>query len=332
MKPDQHHEDCDYRNSTAAVEADQTFGVPDGEKANEVHDCNLNCEENAREALAEKIVKEYTEFPVWKDGKPTDEKRVSYDPVYFDRGYSDTDEEAMSGFISGEADEHGFQYWRERAYDRLDEWVYESVRHDTDELIRQNREAIEEAGLDEFDMAEPIRLKLEEAITQDYAAEWIKNMEPAKCRVQVDGFGPETESMDIEEDTAESLLATAGIEPTERNLEAARSIMREAWHSLGYYNLWLVFRMDTSDVPSDPADMVRIQGECELWAGNPYAGDGMAETVEVDITIERRLLATDKGAAGYSYEEVFGPYWPAVGQPKLTFFQKDAAPAEKTSA
>lgn len=43
LPPDKHHEDCDYRNSSAAVETDQMFGVPDGETANEVHDCNLGC-------------------------------------------------------------------------------------------------------------------------------------------------------------------------------------------------------------------------------------------------------------------------------------------------
>lgn len=47
LPPEQHHEDCDYRNSSAAVEADETFGVPDGEKANEVLDCNLGCKKQA---------------------------------------------------------------------------------------------------------------------------------------------------------------------------------------------------------------------------------------------------------------------------------------------
>lgn len=49
MKPEHHHEDCDYRNSSAAVEADETFGVPEGKTANEVHDCNLDCEATAME-------------------------------------------------------------------------------------------------------------------------------------------------------------------------------------------------------------------------------------------------------------------------------------------
>lgn len=44
MRPEQHHEDCDYRNSHAAVECDERHGVPDGEVANELHECNLGCE------------------------------------------------------------------------------------------------------------------------------------------------------------------------------------------------------------------------------------------------------------------------------------------------
>jgi hypothetical protein len=42
---DDHHVDCDMRNSHAAVETDRTFGVPEGEQTNELHDCNLSCEE-----------------------------------------------------------------------------------------------------------------------------------------------------------------------------------------------------------------------------------------------------------------------------------------------
>jgi hypothetical protein len=43
--PDDHHRDCDYRNSVAASETDRTFGVPEGEQATDVHDCNVACEE-----------------------------------------------------------------------------------------------------------------------------------------------------------------------------------------------------------------------------------------------------------------------------------------------
>lgn len=45
LMADEHHEDCDFRISTHAVEADEMFGVPDGEEPNYVHDCNLQCEE-----------------------------------------------------------------------------------------------------------------------------------------------------------------------------------------------------------------------------------------------------------------------------------------------
>lgn len=338
MKPEQHHEDCDYRNSHAAKEAAEILKVDVAENS-EVFDCNLGCEDNApetAESLAKKIVKAYTECPVWKDGKSTDEVRTSYDPIHFDRGYSETDNEALSGFISGEADEHGFQYWRERAYDRLDEWVQDCISHDAGELVEQNRADIEAAGLDEHDVSEEIRFALYEAMTQDYAAEWVRDMAPPHVRVCVDSFG-EGDPVFMGGEGFEAygpsdLLTEAGLVETEKNLAAAQSIINEAWHSDGYYNLWLVFRMDTSDVPDTPADTVRIEGECELWMGNPYAGDGMAETVEVDITIERSKLATDENAGGYSYDVVFGPHWPSVGQPKLTFTQSKVTTAEKSSA
>lgn len=46
LTPDQHHEDCDYRNSHAAREACQILGVPDVEDC-EGFACNLDCEATA---------------------------------------------------------------------------------------------------------------------------------------------------------------------------------------------------------------------------------------------------------------------------------------------
>lgn len=42
LPADKHHPDCDFRNSTAAKEAAETFGV-DVEENSEVFACNLNC-------------------------------------------------------------------------------------------------------------------------------------------------------------------------------------------------------------------------------------------------------------------------------------------------
>lgn len=44
LTPEQHHRDCDYRNSYAAKEAAETFGVDVAEN-NEVFECNLGCSE-----------------------------------------------------------------------------------------------------------------------------------------------------------------------------------------------------------------------------------------------------------------------------------------------
>lgn len=43
LPAEQHHEDCDYRNSTAAAEAADIFGTDD---SREVFPCNLHCEED----------------------------------------------------------------------------------------------------------------------------------------------------------------------------------------------------------------------------------------------------------------------------------------------
>ena len=74
LTPEQHHEDCDFRNSSAAVEADETFGVPEGEQAHEAHDCNLNCEQAARCDLIEKVREKVEEAKaVWgSDGDDVD--------------------------------------------------------------------------------------------------------------------------------------------------------------------------------------------------------------------------------------------------------------------
>lgn len=42
LPPELHHEDCDYRNSSAAAEAAELFGLDDDR---EVFPCNLHCEE-----------------------------------------------------------------------------------------------------------------------------------------------------------------------------------------------------------------------------------------------------------------------------------------------
>lgn len=42
LSPESHHEDCDYRNSSAAVETVATFGL---DESAEVFPCNLRCEE-----------------------------------------------------------------------------------------------------------------------------------------------------------------------------------------------------------------------------------------------------------------------------------------------
>lgn len=60
LLPEQHHEDCDYRNSHAAKHFAETFGV-DMEENSEVFDCNLGCEDASRHA--------HTPGP-WRAGEP----------------------------------------------------------------------------------------------------------------------------------------------------------------------------------------------------------------------------------------------------------------------
>ncbi|OPZ63960.1 MAG: hypothetical protein BWY85_01430 [Firmicutes bacterium ADurb.Bin506] len=122
----------------------------------------------------------------------------------------------------------------------------------------------------------------------------------------------------------------AGIEPSDKNLKACDTIIANAFYPGTLKMLYLVFRMD---MPSGDieGDKVRICGEVELWACNPFQGDGMADTVDIDITIDRTDLATDKEQGGYSYEEVFGPSWHNFPQPELTFITTDNEPKENAA-
>lgn len=43
LAPEQHHQDCDYRNSHAARETEALFNLPE---RTELHACNLACELN----------------------------------------------------------------------------------------------------------------------------------------------------------------------------------------------------------------------------------------------------------------------------------------------
>lgn len=52
LPPEQHHEDCDYRNSHAAKQAAETFGV-DVEENSEVFACNLGCKREHRDSMGD---------------------------------------------------------------------------------------------------------------------------------------------------------------------------------------------------------------------------------------------------------------------------------------
>jgi hypothetical protein len=255
-------------------------------------------------ALAKTIVHE--EYSYGKD-KP------SYEPIYWDQGFSDTNEAAMSGFIAGD------DSWYEEADKVLSEWAadstYEDARRLTDEYVAKH----EDADIDEDDLRDEIRYALEAATTQDYYREWIENMRAPLVRVMLtDEDHPDTWVENDADWTPERLATNAGIEHTDKNLKACQVILDNAYYPGTVKMLFIVFRLDMSDVKQD-ADTVHIEGEVELWATNPFTGDGMADTVDVNLTIERSRLATDAEACGYSYDTVFGPHWPSIPQPKLTF-------------
>lgn len=263
--------------------------------------------------IAKKIV---TDHVTYANGKK------SYEPCYFDQGFSDTNEEAMSAFISGD------DCWREIAYDALGEWENDSIWHDAGELRDQymKDEGDELEDFDDDELRDEIRYALEDERTQDVALEWLQNMRAPIIRVMLtDEDHPDSLVENDEDWTPQRLATNAGIEHTEKNLKACQVILDNAYYPGTVKMLFLVFRMD---IPKQTAgDTVRICGEVELWATNPFTGDGMADTVDIDLTIERSKLATDRQACGYSYDEVFGPSYHNFPQPELTFIEskKEAA-------
>lgn len=252
----------------------------------------------------------------------------SYEPCYFDRGSTDTDEEVMSAFMSGESDEHGFPRWRELAYDRLMEWESDCIWDDAVELARQYEQDEQENLPDTFDrheLAGAIRDELWDANTQDVALEWVQRMDSPRVRVMLTDEDHELACPDEDVMTPEVLCGMAGIEPTDSNMQACRTIIANAYYPGSYRSLFIVFTMD---IPSDMSGYtVRIVGQVELWAANPYLGDGMSDTVDVDMTIPRSMLRTDKDAPGYSYDEVFGPNWGSMPTPDVTFLTNTEAAA-----
>lgn len=91
MKPEQHHPDCDYRNSYAAKEAAEIMNVDIAEHE-EVFDCNLGCEDMAKraedvldnlsEADYEKVTREAErEYNVGATGLSEDDPRACLDLV-----------------------------------------------------------------------------------------------------------------------------------------------------------------------------------------------------------------------------------------------------------
>jgi hypothetical protein len=260
--------------------------------------------------------------------KGTDREHVSYEPCYFDRGYSDTNEEVMSAFVSGDTMKCGFPRWREMAYDAVMEWESDAVWHDATELTNEYcRENPDREDFDDDELRNEIKYALEDACTQDLALEWVRNMRAPIIRVMLtDEDHPDSWVENDADWTAERLATNAGIEHSEKNLKACQVILDNAYYPGTVKMLFIVFSMD---IPRDDidGDKVRICGEVELWATNPFTGDGMADTVDIDITIDRKELATDKQACGYSYDEVFGPSYHNFPEPDLTFIktEKEAA-------
>lgn len=269
------------------------------------------------EKIAAEIVTEHVTFC-----KGTDREHVSYEPCYFDQGFSDTNEEAMSSFISGDDD------WREVADEALNGWHGDAIWYDAGELAEEymKGDGAELENFDEFELRDQIRYALEEACTQDVALEWLRNMRAPVVRVMLtDEDHPDSWVENDADWTPQRLATNAGIEHTEKNLAACQVILDNAYYPGTVKMLFIVFRMD---IPKEMiGDTVRIYGEVELWATNPFTGDGMADTVDIDITIERSELATDKEACGYSYDEVFGPSYHNFPEPELTFIEskKEAA-------
>jgi len=274
------------------------------------------------EAIAKKIVDDHVTFC-----KGTDREHKSYEPVYFDQGYSDTNEEVMSAFVSGETDDHDFPRWREMAYDALMDWESDCVWADAMELADQYaKDNPDDDDIDTFELRDEIVEQLQEANTQDVALEWVQNMRAPIVRVMLaDEDHPDSWVENDADWTPQRLATNAGIEHSEKNLKACQVILDNAYYPGTVKMLFIVFRMD---IPKEmDGDKVRICGEVELWATNPFTGDGMADTVDVDMTIDRRGLATDKEACGYSYDEVFGPSYSGFPEPDLTFIktEKEAA-------
>jgi hypothetical protein len=266
-------------------------------------------------AIAKEIVAEHTTYRR-QDGT----KYQSYDAVYFGQGFADTNEEVVSLYLAGD------DRWREMAYDALDEWASDMTWADanTYRIAWEEKQPLRIPGYDESEMTQAIVDELQSVCDQDYCAEWVQNMRDPLVRFQIgDGDDPDfTENGD--DLTPAMLLDKVNAEHTDENLKAAASIIANAYYPGCWRSLFGIIRLPLSSVGK--GDTVRIKGGVMLWATNPYAGDGHAEEIEVDWTIDRSKLATDRGAPGYASDEVFGWYIPALPEPEVTFITtKEAA-------
>ena len=236
-----------------------------------------------------------------------EEYKCGYEPIYFDRGYVDTDEQIVDQFLSGGD-------WRMCVDNSLSESASYQVWHDANELASEHAENFK---VDQSDLADALQEALWDACTQDYQLEYVQNMRPQAVRFQLDENPDPIHVADPI--TPEIFLAKANLAATDKNIAAARSIIANALSHDAYCNMFAVFAMSLSDV-DDMADTIRITGDVEVWATNVYQGDGWSETMEVDITIPRSKLSTDYGAPGYSWCEVFGSDYGYLPTPDVKFF------------
>lgn len=109
----------------------------------------------------------------------------------------------------------------------------------------------------------------------------------------------------------ENLEPGSVLKRNQHNLKVVRSVIAESMHSLAYSMGMLVYAADVGDLYDLPADVEYVEVvNPYLYIGNYYQGDGYCseEPLDAVIRIKRADLTTDKGAAGYGWDEVAGVY------------------------
>lgn len=259
-----------------------------------------------------------------------------YDLIYIDRGDQLTDEQ-VAAMVAGDT---------EKLWDSISEWESDArwygIKYVIGELVSDLRREYEDdedalEAIDEFNDGGEDRDHVCDEIAQRDSGQWFTDLVNATpdvllriCCIDEDhafAFQPV--------DPPQVLGLLDGIEMTDENLKVVADALLECSPEFSVLMGYWVVGADLGEINNLPVgDGERVQiTNPYLYLGNPFAGSGWIseEPLIGTVTVDRDDLRTDKGAFGWSLDEVYGGLSASRFSATLTPVPTPTEPQEATA-